>query len=320
MKATQSASPVIEREQATSNPGLKEQVREFWNRQSCGTEHAIAPKFTREYFEQLEDHRYFDQPIVHAFAQFTRYHGKRVLEVGFGPGTDFIQWLRAGAQASGVDLTQEGLDHLKNRIAVYNLPQPESIRVGDAENLPFESNTFDLGYSFGVLHCSPDTERAISELVRVTKPGGEVKIMVYNIYGIYTIGQWFKHALLKGKPWKSLSWVLWHHMESINTKGYTRPELVRMFRKLPLEYLRIHTEVTSGDVLSASAFPPLNWCFRAAIRLAGYRYPYHVRHYGTRRDAEGQPKAPEPIQTADEIVYSGNPLGWFHCISARKKA
>ena len=299
---------------------LKEQVREFWNNQSCGTENAVAPKFTREYFEQLESHRYFDQPFIHSFAQFTRYRDKRVLEVGFGPGTDFIQWLRAGAKASGIDLTQEGLDHLRNRIAVYGLPQPESISVGDAENLPFENDSFDLGYSFGVLHCSPDTEKAISELVRVVKPGGEVKIMVYNIYGIYTIGQWVKHALLRGRPWKSLGWVLWHHMESIGTKGYTRPELVRMFRKLPLEYFRIHTEVCSGDVLSASAFPPLNWCFRAAIRLAGFRYPYHVSHYGTRQAAGGNPQAPAPQQRPDQVLYTGNPLGWFHCISARKKA
>src|SRR6476619_230701 len=124
MSASDPMSATIEPKVHTHPAGetLKEQVREFWNRQSCGTENAIAPKFTREYFEQLESHRYFDQPIVHAFAQFTRYHGKRILEVGFGPGTDFIQWLRAGAIASGVDLTQEGLDHLKNRIAVYGLP------------------------------------------------------------------------------------------------------------------------------------------------------------------------------------------------------
>ena len=191
--------------------GLKEQVREFWDRQSCGTENTVADKFSRDYFEQLEAHRYFDQPFIHSFAQFTRYRDKRVLEVGFGPGTDFVQWLRAGAKASGIDLTEEALDHLRHRISIYNLPEPESIRVADAEHLPFESNTFDLGYSFGVLHHSPDTEKAIAELVRVIKPGGELKIMLYNRRCIYAVGQWFKHALLRGKPWKSLAWVLWHH-------------------------------------------------------------------------------------------------------------
>ena len=299
--------------------GLKEQVREFWDRQSCGTENTVADKFSRDYFEQLEAHRYFDQPFIHSFAQFTRYRDKRVLEVGFGPGTDFVQWLRAGAKASGIDLTEEALDHLRHRISIYNLPEPESIRVADAEHLPFESNAFDLGYSFGVLHHSPDTEKAIAELVRVIKPGGELKIMLYNRRCIYAVGQWFKHALLRGKPWKSLAWVLWHHMESIGTKAYTRPELVRILGRLPLEYLRVHTEVTSADVLSASTFPPLNWLFRAAIRLAGTRYPYHTSHYGSRRDASGKTQVPAPQQPPDQMLFSGNPLGFFHCISGRKK-
>ena len=298
---------------------LKEQVREFWNRQSCGTENVVAPKFSREYFEQLEAHRYFDQAYIHSFAQFTRYRDKRVLEVGFGPGTDFIQWLRAGAKTSGIDLTQEALAHLQQRIAVYGLPEPESIRVADAENLPFESDSFDLGYSFGVLHHSPNTEQAIAELVRVVKPGGDLKIMLYNRHCIYALGQWVKHALLRGRPWKGLAWVLWNHLESIGTKGYTRSELGKIFAGLPVEYLRVHSEITSADVLSASAFPPLNWCFRLAIRLAGKKYPYHPSHYSSRTDAALQSSALVPQQRPEQILFTGSPLGFFHCISARKK-
>src|SRR5438445_13749371 len=93
---------------------LKAQVKVFWNRQSCDTQHASAQKFSREYFDQIEDRRYASPDLIHSFAQFTRYHGQRVLEVGFGAGTDFIQWLRAGAIASGVDLTEEALDNLNH--------------------------------------------------------------------------------------------------------------------------------------------------------------------------------------------------------------
>src|SRR6266487_5124036 len=92
------------------NEVLKEQIRQFWDQQSCDTQVASAPKFSREYFEEIERFRYFDQPFIHSFAQFTRYHRKRVLEVGFGAGTDFVQWLRAGAIAPGVDLTQEAVE------------------------------------------------------------------------------------------------------------------------------------------------------------------------------------------------------------------
>jgi hypothetical protein len=109
-------------------------------------------------------------------------------------------------------------------------------------------------------------------------------------------------------------------MESIGTKAYTRRELLRIFGKLPVEYLRIQTEVTSADVLSASAFPPLNWCFRAAIRLFGIKYPYHTSHYGTRVDASGNSQNSGQLQRPDQIIVTGHPLGFFHCISGRKKA
>src|SRR3954454_15486945 len=241
-----------------SNEQLKARVRDFWNELSCDTQVAAAEKFSLPYFEQIEAFRYRDQPFIHAFAQFTRYHRKRVLEVGFGAGTDFIQWLRAGAQASGIDLTPEALENLSHRIAAYQLPAPEQIAVGDAENLPFPSDSFDLGYSFGVLHHSPDTEKAIAELVRVVRPGGEIKIMLYNRHSIHTFNHWMKYAFLRGKPWKSFQWVMFNHMESVGTKGYTRTELKRWLSGLPLAAVHLHTELTAGDWLSASAFGPLN--------------------------------------------------------------
>jgi ubiquinone/menaquinone biosynthesis C-methylase UbiE len=263
---------------------LKTEVKAFWNRQACGTEHVRADKFSRDYFEQLEARRYQFEPFIHSFAQFTRYHGKRVLEVGFGPGTDFVQWLRAGAVASGVDLTEEALDHLTHRIQVYGLPEPESLQVADAEHLPFESNTFHLGYSWGVLHHTPDTEASIRELVRVVRPGGEIKIMLYNRYSLCALKCWGKYALLRGRPWKSLSWALWNHVESIGTKGYTRAELHRMLSLLGLTDIKVETYATSADRIERKAFPLqiINSAFGLLLSL------------------------------------SGNRLGWFHGVVARK--
>jgi SAM-dependent methyltransferase len=290
---------------------LKEQVRAYWDRQSCDTHVAAAGKFSREYFEEIEAYRYRDQPFIHSFAQFTRYHGKRVLEVGFGAGTDFIQWLRAGARASAIDLTQEGLDHVTRRIQIYGLPAPESIRVADAENLPYESETFDLGYSFGVLHHTPGTEAAMRDLVRVIRSGGELKIMLYNRHSICALNTWIKHALLQGRPWKNLRWAVANHVESIGTKAYTRTELRRMLAALPLDNIQVQTFVTSADDLAASAFPPLNWFYRLLIRCVGTRPGWQISDY----------KGPtRPSRQRKEIAFTGNRLGWFHCISARKKA
>ena len=257
---------------ARSDAALKDAVRGYWNRGSCDTEQARAQKFTREYFEEIEQWRYSTQPFIHSFAQFTRYRGRKVLEVGFGAGTDFIQWLRAGAVATGIDLTPEALVNLTHRVQVYALPPPDSIRVADAENLPFESNTFDLGYSYGVLHHSPDTVKAVSELVRVVRPGGEIKIMLYNRRSLCAFNLWVKHALFKARPWKSLHWALWHHMESIGTKGYSRSELRALFGRLPVGQLSITTEATAIDqIMEARALMWVNVFHRLALRLSGNR-------------------------------------------------
>jgi len=297
---------------------LKDQVREFWNVQSCDTQVARSTKFSREYFEEIESFRYFDQPFIHSFAQFTRYRGKKVLEVGLGAGTDFVQWLRAGAVASGVDLTPEALDNLRHRIQVYQLPAPEKIAVADAENLPFDSNSFDLGYSFGVLHHTPDTLCALREMVRVVRPGGEIKVMLYNRHSVWAFNQWFKHALLKGRPWKSFGWVLWHFMESIGTKAYTRAELARMLPPLGLRRIHVQTEITSADHLGSSSFPPLNWLYRLAILLAAERHPWHPGQYTQRANDPDQWVRRVTPMSVRPIIYSGNPLGLFHCITAEK--
>jgi ubiquinone/menaquinone biosynthesis C-methylase UbiE len=252
---------------------LKGEVKAYWNRASCDTWHAQSEKFTREYFEQIEEWRYRDQPFIHSFAQFTRYHGKRVLEVGFGAGTDFIQWLRAGAVASGVDLTEEALANLTHRIQVYGLPEPACIKVADAETLPFESGYFDLGYSWGVLHHTPDTGKSVRELVRVVRPGGEVKLMLYNRRSLCTFLHWVKYALLRGRPWMSFRQVLWHHMESVGTKGYTRRELHEMLAPLGLTDIRIETFVTSYDFLPFKGLPVrlVNGALGALMALSGNR-------------------------------------------------
>lgn len=308
-------------EPPSDSGSLKRQVRDFWNEQSCDTQVASGEKFTKEYFEEIESFRYFDQPFIHSFAQFSRYHGKRVLEVGFGAGTDFIQWLRASARTSGIDLTPEALENVRHRIRTYDLSAPESLQIGDAENLPFESNSFDLGYSFGVLHHTPDTEKAVRELVRVIRPGGHLKIMLYNRYSIYIINRWVRFGLLKGRPWRTLRWVLWNTVESAGTKGYTRGELLRLLNVLPLRNVQIHTQVTSADYLSSSASPPLNWFYRRAIQLAGCRYGWHKGNYVARINDPGKPvsRACADPRNTKQPSLTGNPLGFFHCIFAEKE-
>ena len=292
----------------SESTGLKRLVRAYWERQSCDTHIADAPKYSKDYFDQIETFRYRDQPFIHAFAQFSRYHGRRVLEIGVGAGTDFVQWLRAGARASGIDLTWEAVAHVTHRVDVYELPRPETLQVADAEHLPFRSETFDLVYSFGVLHHSPDTMQAVREAVRVTRRGGEIKIMLYNRHSVWVANNWIKYALLRGRPWRSIRAVIWDNMESVGTKAYTRTELRGMFAPLPLRAIQVRTEMTSADYLAASALKPLNLLGHGALRLAGQSEDWRVGDYGV-----------PAHDSRERFAFSGNPLGFFHCISAVKE-
>ncbi|MEW5977035.1 MAG: class I SAM-dependent methyltransferase [Acidobacteriota bacterium] len=247
---------------------LKQQVREFWNASPCGTEVSLQEKLSQAYFEDIESYRYESEPQIFAFAQFSRFFGKKVLEVGVGAGTDFLQWVRSGARAYGVDLTSNGVEHVRKRLELYGL-QAEELRVADCENLPYGNDEFDLVYSWGVIHHTPDTEKALREIVRVVRPGGLCKIMVYHRHSLAVLYLWLKQALLRMRPWKSPAWCLAHYQESPGTKAYTRRELAALLSNLPLQQVRIRTWLTYCDTLEKSRKPSVRLFGKACASLFG---------------------------------------------------
>ena len=147
---------------------LKDRVREFWEREPCGTKTVEAAPGTAEFFAQVERRRYELEPFIPEFAEFERWRRKDVLEVGVGLGTDFVHFVRAGARASAIDLTQAAIDSVHRRLELEGLSA--DLRVADAESLPFGDRSFDLVWSYGVLHHTPDTMRAVEEIRRVLRP------------------------------------------------------------------------------------------------------------------------------------------------------
>ncbi len=232
-------------------------VKEFWNRGSCGTHAATAGKHSRAYFEQIEDYRYRYEPCIHQFAQFTRWHGTRMLEVGVGAGTDFLQWVRAGTRANGVDLTEEGVENVKARLDCYGL-KAESLQVCNAERLPFEDDSFDLAYSWGVIHHASNMEKVFAEIYRVVKPGGRVKIMVYNLWSVHAWHCYLRYALLRGRIWRGRRWAIYNYQESIATKAYTRGDIRRLLDEYPHRDLRfslLDPLARPGGKLEAIRYP-----------------------------------------------------------------
>ena len=226
-----------------TDAGQKTRVQDFWEAEPCGAAHGDAPEGSPEFFANVERTRNELEPFIPEYADFAGARGKRVLEIGVGVGTDFIRFVRSGAIATGVDLTEHAVSLVRRRVELERL-EAEVVQA-DAERLPFEDGAFDCVYSWGVLHHTPDSERAFSEVLRVLAPGGEACIMLYSRHSWVAYGLWAKHGLLKGRPQRSLADVLAHHMESEGTKGYTVRELRGLFAGL--EDLRVDKVSTPYD-------------------------------------------------------------------------
>jgi 2-polyprenyl-3-methyl-5-hydroxy-6-metoxy-1,4-benzoquinol methylase len=247
---------------------LKKQVKDYWNAATCGTEFIHEQKFSPAYFQSIEDFRYSTEPEIFAFAQFSRFHGKKVLEVGVGAGTDFIQWARSGAECYGVDLTEEAVVHVRHRLALEGLHAAE-VRVGDAEHLPYPDNMFNLVYSWGVIHHSPDTRQCLTEIIRVTQRGGTIKLMIYNRSSLFAFYSYLKHALLRGKPFRNFKTVLYKHQESPGTKAFTFREVRRTLASFPVKIISLTAPATNHDLLYYKA-KPFQWIAYILACLRGW--------------------------------------------------
>jgi ubiquinone/menaquinone biosynthesis C-methylase UbiE len=254
----------------------KQAVQEHWQREPCGTR-GVSPEDRKAFFDQIEKERYEWEPYLPKFAQFERGRGKKLLEVGVGAGTDFINWVRSGADATGVDLTERGVALTRERVALEGLSA--TVLQADAENLPFPNDTFDIVYSYGVLHHSPHTVRAISEVYRVLKPGGTALVMIYNARSWVVWMVWAMHCAARGQPWKSPRWAAYHHLESPGTKTYTEEEARLMFSDFSQVHVR--PQLCPGDLLSfrpsekyQSRLHHLAWRLypRDLVRLTGDRF------------------------------------------------
>jgi ubiquinone/menaquinone biosynthesis C-methylase UbiE len=156
-------------------------VQSYWNARPCNIRHSTQPIGTKEYFDEVEQRKYFVEPHIPGFAQFERWKGKKVLEVGCGIGTDTINFARAGARVAAVDLSDESLKVAQRRARVFGLEDKISFYHANAEELssfvPVES--YDLVYSFGVIHHTPNPSNVVAQIRRYMAPASELRMMLY---------------------------------------------------------------------------------------------------------------------------------------------
>jgi len=155
-------------------------VRDYWNKRPCNIRHSTQPVGTQTYFDEVEKRKYFVEPHIPEFAEFHKWKGKKVLEIGCGMGTDSINFARAGADLTVIDLSSESLGLCKRRFEVYGLNA--RFYCGNSEELssivPVEK--YDLIYSFGVIHHTPHPEKVFEEIKKYCTSGTEIRIMLYS--------------------------------------------------------------------------------------------------------------------------------------------
>jgi ubiquinone/menaquinone biosynthesis C-methylase UbiE len=246
---------------------LKNEVQEFWDSDPCGTRYLGDD----DNFESHARARYELEPYIPEFAQFASSRGLKVLEIGVGMGADYLEWLKAGAHATGIDMSAASLERARRRCELSGFVP--DLRVADAEHLPFSDEGFDVVYSYGVMHHSPDTARCMREAWRVLKPGGEARIMLYHHPSLTGAMLWLRYGALRGR---SMREVVYQHLESPGTKTYSKAEASALMDGF--ENLAMRQVFSPGDLLLHRASTRYQ---SPLYRLAWKLYPrFLARRFG----------------------------------------
>lgn len=296
----------------------KRRALEQWSKNPCGAHVARGLEFgTRGYFDAIEDYRYrIYAPWMKRLIGFDRYRHKRVLEVGCGTGTDLLQFARGGAVVTGCDLTPRSVEIARRRFEVYGLEGQFSI--SDAENLSFPDESFDLVYSFGVIHHTPDTERAVSEIHRVLRPGGKAIVMVYHRSSFYYwLALMLKRGVIGGELFKyGPAEIMSRYVEHTETggrplvKAYTRAESYELFKDFSRCEVRVNQLTRSelgmvGKSLPEPLFTRLAQRFGWNLIITAEKSPAAATHQISTQ-AEARPRAARCKGLVVLLDLSGN--------------
>jgi len=178
----------------------KQRAREQWSHDPAGAVYGREHEFgTREFFDAVERHRYTEYaPWMCEVMGFNDFALARLLEIGCGMGTDLLQFARGGAEVTGVDLTARSIEISRQHFGVYGARG--DFAISDCETLPFADGSFEVVYSNGVLHHTPDTAGAVREIHRVLRPDGLARVMLYHRGSVAYWGDIIlRHGLLGGE-------------------------------------------------------------------------------------------------------------------------
>ena len=278
---------------------IKKKVQKWWNSSPCCSNMAKATPGTRQFHEEIDAYKDTYEPFTNRVADYVSWNGKSVLEIGCGLGKDFSRFASAGALATSIDMSIESLKLTKKRFEIFGLKG--NLCLADAENLPFKDGAFDLVFSWGVFHHTPNTQKAISEAHRCAKPGGKIIVMLYNRYSFLNLqcnlmflrrNKSLRRAARLLLPWK---WFKKPQKTSAAVPDYsTKDELLAAFTD------------GVGNPLSKV------YSKRGILKMFSAFYDIRISAY--------EPRGSRFMKIFKLFPKLENRLGWFMVIEAKKYA
>ena len=212
-----------------------EKVKQFWNFRPCNVKHSDKPINTKEYYDEVEKKKYFVEPHILKFAEFEKYKNKNVLEIGCGIGTDSINFVRNGANLTTIDLSEKSVEICKKRFEIFNLNA--HIICGDCEKIDtiLEKQKFDLIYSFGVIHHSPEPSKIIEGIQKYCNEQTRIKIMLYSFISFKTLEAWIQYGWKFNFNFrKTIEYYAEAQFGCPVAKTYTKKDLNSLFRNFEI--------------------------------------------------------------------------------------
>ena len=210
-----------------------------------------------EFFRQIDERffnssktfghpRYPNQAPFSEVLDYEALRGQPALEIGCGAGGQAAVFARQGVRLSAIDITEQAVTLTRRRFDLEGLPG--HIQRGDAERLAFAEGSFDLVWSWGVLHHTADIGRAVREIHRVLRPGGAAKVMVYHRHSLRNwIHGGLAHGVLRGK----LLRMSYDDVLKSVTDGYIARQMTqREARELFRDFRSVATRLTDLSDLS----------------------------------------------------------------------
>jgi ubiquinone/menaquinone biosynthesis C-methylase UbiE len=247
----------------------KDEVQNQWDNNPCGSQYVKeAQQHTLEWYLEVERYRYVEYaPWMPKVMEFADHAGEDLLEVGGGIGTDHAQFAKHGVRTTDVDLSSGHLALAQENFRLRGLTG--RFVHHDAETIPFPDDSFDVVYSNGVIHHTPNTDRVVAEMFRVLRPGGKAIVMVYAENSIYywrslVMGLGLRDRMLETY---SIGEIMSRSVEMTSTgsrplvKVYTKPRLRALFSQFERISIEQH-QLVAAEVPRGLRWVPLPWLGR----------------------------------------------------------